>query len=437
MSRAAPGCHERHSAPLLPLPWPRNLSSMEATPESAVAESYREGRDVPLLPGPRELAAIVAFWVGYGLLTVANRFFDPDGGPPGEFASRATIAAIEALLWIIVTPILFAIAGRIDLDASRSPRRRAVGLVILVLSTVAAAALLALVGRELRAHFTPQFGGGGGRRGRGGGPPPWLRFWFGFLNTLFLALSVSAAGVARAYSARLRARREQAIQLTSQLAEARIDALRRQLDPHFLFNTLNAIASLVERDPRGVRRMIARLGDLLRHSFEGGDAPEVPLRRELALLGLYVDIVRVRFQDRLTVDIAIDDDVLDALVPTLILQPLVENSVKHGVEKRTDGGHIVVEGSRDGDALVLRVRDDGGAAAADTLNAPSGRGVGVRNTRARLQQLYGNAQRFTLARDGDHGVVAEIRLPFHLSEVAPVVRVPHTDELPAYLAHDA
>ena len=408
---------------------------MEASPESAVAE-YREARSVPLLPGPRELAAIVAFWLGYGLLTVANRFFDPDGGPPGEFASRATIAAIEAVLWIIVTPILFAIAGRIDLDATRSTRRRWVGLLILMISTVAAAALLALIGRELRSHFTPQFGGGGGRRGRGG-PPPWLRFWFGFLNTLILSLGVAAAGVARAYSTRLRARREQAIQLTSQLAEARIDALRRQLDPHFLFNTLNAIASLVERDPRGVRRMIARLGDLLRHSFEGGDAPEVPLRRELALLGLYVDIVRVRFQDRLTVDIAVDDTVLDALVPTLILQPLVENSVKHGVEKRTDGGHIVVEGSRDGDSLVLRVRDDGGAFAADTLNAPSGRGVGVRNTRARLQQLYGNAQRFTLARDGDHGVVAEIRLPFHLSEVTPVVRTPHTDELPAPAARGA
>jgi len=408
---------------------------MEATPESAVAESYREARAVPLLPGPRELAAIVAFWVGYGLLTLANRFFDPDGGPPGEFASRATIAAIEALLWIIVTPILFALAGRIDLDATRSTRHRWVGLLVLMLSTVAAAALLALIGRELRAHFTP-IAFAGGRRGRGG-PPPWMRFWFGFLNTLILALGVAAAGVARAYSARLISRREQTIQLTSQLAEARIDALRRQLDPHFLFNTLNAIASLVERDPRGVRRMIARLGDLLRHSFEGGDAPEVPLRRELALLGLYVDIVRVRFQDRLTVDIAVDDTVLDALVPTLILQPLVENSVKHGVEKRTDGGHIVVEGSREGETLVLRVRDDGGAFAADTLNAPTGRGVGVRNTRARLQQLYGSAQQFTLARDGDNGVVAEIRLPFHLGEVGPVVRVPHTDELPAPAARGA
>jgi two-component system LytT family sensor kinase len=404
---------------------------MEATTESAIAESYRESGAIRVIPGPRELAAIAAFWTGYGLLTIANRFFDADGGPPGELASRVKIAAIEALLWTIVTPILFAVAGRVDLDAGRTSRRRGAGVLVLVLSTIGAAAILAFIGRELREHFTPfpaQFRG----RGRGGGGPGFggPRFWFGFVNTHIIALGVAATGVARSYSLRLRARREQAIQLTSQLAEARIDALRRQLDPHFLFNTLNAIASLVERDPRGVRRMIARLGDLLRHSFEGGDAPEVPLRRELALLGLYVDIVRVRFQDRLTVDIAVDDDVLDAMVPTLILQPLVENSVKHGVEKRTEGGRIVVEGTRDGDSLVLRVRDDGGAAAADTLTAPTGRGVGVRNTRARLQQFYGSAQRFTLARDGDHGVVAEIRLPYHLNEVAPVVNLPHTDEFP-------
>jgi len=232
------------------------------------------------------------------------------------------------------------------------------------------------------------------------------------------------------FEASLARERARADMLAVEAERAQLLALRAHLDPHFLFNTLNAISSLVERDPRGVRRMIARLGDLLRHSFEGGDAPEVPLRRELALLDLYVDIVRVRFQDRLTVDIAVDDAVLDALVPTFILQPLVENSVKHGVEKRTEGGRIVVEVSRDGDALVLRVRDDGGGAAADTLNAPTGRGVGVRNTRARLQQLYGSAQRFTLARDGDRGVVAEIRLPYHLNEVAPVVHVPHTDEFP-------
>jgi two-component system LytT family sensor kinase len=402
---------------------------MEASHDSV--ESYGESGPTRLMPGPRELAAIVAFWTGYALLTLANRFFDADGGPPGEFGSRALIAAIESLLWIIVTPILFAVAGRIDLDGSRSSRGRAIGVLTLVLSTVATAAVLALIGRELREHFTPvpaEFlrRGRGGRSGGGGFGG--ARFWFGFLNTLIISAGVAATGVARAYSLRLRARREQAIHLTSQLAEARIDALRRQLDPHFLFNTLNAIASLVERDPRGVRRMIARLGDLLRHSFEGGDAPEVPLRRELALLGLYVDIVRVRFQDRLTVDVEVDDAVLDALVPTFILQPLVENSVKHGVEKRTEGGRIVVEGSRDGDALVLRVRDDGGPGAADVLAGTTGRGVGVRNTRARLQQLYGSRQHFSLARDGDRGVVAEIRLPYHVLDVVSAQPTQRTGE---------
>jgi len=221
--------------------------------------------------------------------------------------------------------------------------------------------------------------------------------------------------VARAYSLRLRSRREQAIQLTNQLTEARLDALRRQLDPHFLFNTLNAIASLVERDPRGVRRMIARLGDLLRHSFEGGEEPEVTLRRELALLDLYVDIVKVRFQDRLTVDVHVDDAVLDALVPQFILQPLVENAVKHGVERRTEGGSVSVEGLRDGDALVLRVINDAPGEASLTVASPTTRkGVGVRNTRARLEQLYGNRQRFTLERDAERGIVAEVRIPFHV-----------------------
>jgi LytS/YehU family sensor histidine kinase len=244
-----------------------------------------------------------------------------------------------------------------------------------------------------------------------------VRLWFGFFNALILALGVVAVGVARAYSLRLRARREQAIQLTSQLAEARLDALRRQLDPHFLFNTLNAISSLVERDPRGVRRMIARLGDLLRHSFEGGKEPEVTLRRELALLDLYVDIVKVRFQDRLTVCIRIDDAVLDALVPTFILQPLVENAVKHGVERRTEGGCVTVEGARDGDALVLRVINDAPAEPAVASATPR-TGVGIRNTRARLEQLYGTRQRFTLDTNTKVGVVAEVRLPFHVG--APV-----------------
>jgi hypothetical protein len=386
---------------------------MESTSSPLIAEPYREARDIRLMPGPRELAAIAAFWAGYGLLTLANRLFDA-GGPPVSMSGRVIVAAIEALCWMIVTPILFALVGRVDFERGRSRGDRWVAVLIIALVTIASAAVLGLIGRELRETFTPFMGGRGGRGGRGGGPSEGIRLWFGFFNSLVLALGVVATGVARAYSLRLRSRREQAIQLTSQLAQARLDALRRQLDPHFLFNTLNAIASLVERDPRGVRRMIARLGDLLRHSFEGGQEAEVTLRRELALLDLYVDIVKVRFQDRLAVEIHVDDTVLDALVPTFILQPLVENAVKHGVERRTEGGRVTVEGTRDGDALVLRVINDAPADAALVVSPNSRIGVGIRNTRARLEQLYGTRQRFTLQPDAERGIVAEVRLPFHV-----------------------
>src|SRR5215207_5072321 len=383
----------------------RTGGHMESTSSHAVAEPYREGKGIRLMPGPGEIAAIVAFWVSYEMLTLANRIFDPGrGGPPGSLGERAVIAADE--------------------DSHHLEHYRWRGLLLVTGVVIASAAMVALIGHELRdALIDPPVGRGGGR----GGPP----LWFPFLNALILALGIVATRVARAYSLRLRSRREQAIQLTSQLAEARLDALRRQLDPHFLFNTLNAIASLVERDPRGVRRMIARLGDLLRHSFEGGSEPEVTLRRELALLDLYVDIVKVRFQDRLVVDVRIDDTVLDALVPTFILQPLVENAVKHGVERRTEGGRVTVEAMRDGDALVLRVINDA-PLEASVVAAPTRTGVGIRNTRARLEQLYGSAQRFTLERDAERGVVAEVRLPFH---VGPVPVEPRT--FGARLADDA
>jgi two-component sensor histidine kinase len=353
------------------------------------------------------MAAIVAFWVGYEMLTLANRIFDPGrGGPPGSLGERAIIAAVEALCWSILTPIIFAVVARVDEDSHRVEQRRWRGLLLVTAVVIASAALVALVGHQLRDALIDMPVGRGGRGGGRGGPP----LWFPFLNSLILALGVVATGVARAYSRRLRSRREQAIQLTSQLAEARLDALRRQLDPHFLFNTLNAISSLVERDPRGVRRMIARLGDLLRHSFEGGDESEVTLRRELALLDLYVDIVKVRFQDRLVVDIRVADVVLDALVPTFILQPLVENAVKHGVERRTEGGRVTVEAMRDGDALVLRVINDA-PLEAPVGTAPTRTGVGILNTRARLEQLYGEAQRFILAPAEGGGMMAIIVVP--------------------------
>jgi LytS/YehU family sensor histidine kinase len=160
---------------------------------------------------------------------------------------------------------------------------------------------------------------------------------FEFLDDFMIYLAVLGAAIARDYFRRYQARLEEtrrlsaeAVRLQAQLAGARLDALRSQLNPHFLFNTLNAVGALVERDPRGVRRMIARLSDLLRYNLDESHEQEITVEREADLLRRYMDIMEVRFQGRLETSIIIDDDVRAALVPNLVLQPLVENAFKHG-----------------------------------------------------------------------------------------------------------
>jgi LytS/YehU family sensor histidine kinase len=262
------------------------------------------------------------------------------------------------------------------------------------------------------------------RRGGRGLPPGyvWLRPWF--LNDFIIYLGVLAAGLARAFSLRYRRQREESLkvaaQLRAQLAEARLDALRMQLDPHFLFNTLHAISSLVERDPRGVRRMISRLSELLRHTIEGPSEQEIPLRKELDLLRRYLEIMEVRFQGRLEISTDVEERAMDGLVPNLILQPIVENAIKHGVSKIEGPGRIALSGRVDAGQLVLRVENSGPFVAGNENG-----GVGVRNTRARLEHLYGDDQSFTLRGTTAEtpATVAEIRLPFHTRSdlIAPAV----------------
>jgi len=286
-------------------------------------------------------------------------------------------------------------------------------------------------------------------RPRRGPPITWrtglARLWF--LDDLTVYFAVLAAGIARDIFARYRARHDetvrltaQAAQLQAQLAEARLAVLSAQLNPHFLFNTLHAVSSLVERDPRGVRRMIARLSELLRVTLESPNEQEIPLSRELALLQLYVDIMQVRFQGRLIVEIDADENVMDALVPSFVLQPLVENAVMHGVSKVEGGGRIDLRAHRAGDDLVITVRDNGPGidVTVPTIEsrltpdlprddgAPGSGGVGLSNTRARLQQLYGVDQQLSLRPGAGGGTVAEIVLPYHTgadlqAEAAPAI----------------
>lgn len=206
-----------------------------------------------------------------------------------------------------------------------------------------------------------------------------------------------------------------ASRLEAELAKAQLQSLRTQLQPHFLFNTLHAISSLMDEDIRAARRMIARLADLLRTTLDTGDQQEVSLLRELETLQLYLDIERERFSDRLRIDLDVRPDVLEARVPSLLLQPLVENAVRHGIAPLQRGGRITVSATREAGDLLLAVEDDGAGAWGD--HAPR-EGVGLRNTRARLERLYPESHDLTIQRPKSGGFRVQIQIPFSTAAAA-------------------
>src|SRR5690349_8881267 len=356
----------------------------------------------------REVVLIFAFWTFLATLSAVNRLLDPRGfgfrrmSPAGPI----TLAFIEAWTWAAVTPFILWVSSL----SSVSKRSLWVRVPLLILLGIGIAILVyTLLNAARFVVFDPPVTG---RRGRGGGGSAFAPLReigrFRFLNQLLPYLAVLAAGYAREFFLRDQKRQRQAAQLQAQLAEARLDALRMQINPHFLFNTLHAVSALVERDPGGVRRMIARLSELLRHTIESHATDEVPLREELAFLKRYIEIMEIRFQGRLQVEIKIDDDTLDALVPNLVLQPIVENALEHGVNRATGDGRVSIAARRDGTRLVLSVRDNGPG-----LDAKNESGVGLANTRARLEQLYGAAASLSLSSADGGGVLAEIALPYH------------------------
>jgi two-component system LytT family sensor kinase len=202
-------------------------------------------------------------------------------------------------------------------------------------------------------------------------------------------------------------------ELAAQLAEAQLQVLRMQLHPHFLFNTLNSIATLIHKDPDAADRMTARLSDLLRLTLENVGVQEVPLAQELEFLESYLEIERTRFSDRLVIRIEAAPDTLDASTPYLILQPLVENAIRHGIAARSSPGCVVVRAAREGKMLSLEIKDDGpGIRSA----AVSRNGVGISSTRTRLEKLYGGAHRFELINPEEGGLVVKLSFPFRLSK---------------------
>ena len=209
---------------------------------------------------------------------------------------------------------------------------------------------------------------------------------------------------------RSEARERQAAELEARLADAKLQALRMQLHPHFLFNTLNAISTLVHKDPRAADEMIANLSELLRATLDTAEQ-EIPLRQELAFLDRYLEIQKVRFGERLRVDKQIDAATLDARVPALVLQPLVENALKHGIEPNPGPGIVGIRAARRNDTLQLTVRDNG-AGMNGGANS-SGGGIGLANTRTRLQELYGQRASLVLHSLAEGGCAVDLEIPYH------------------------
>jgi two-component system, LytTR family, sensor kinase len=241
---------------------------------------------------------------------------------------------------------------------------------------------------------------------------------WGIAGQLILYLAIVGACRAVHYHARYQERAVRAVALEKLLVESQLQSLRMQLEPHFLFNALNTISAHVESDPRAARRMIEELGELLRCSLESHDRQEVPLSQELALLNHYLAIQRARFEDRLRIDLDIPAEALDARVPSQLLQPLVENALRHGLAPRAAGGCVRIEASRHGTDLRIRVVDDGvGLAGGDVARGGAGRGLSV--TRQRLDYLYPEGRAHLEIRNGAaSGAVVEIAIPWHTDSPA-------------------
>jgi two-component system, LytTR family, sensor kinase len=255
---------------------------------------------------------------------------------------------------------------------------------------------------------------------RGGTPDLEYTIAEAFFRTVDLELPVYWAiiGLQHAvdYYRQARARELRAARLEVRLVQSQLQALQQQLHPHFLFNTLHAISTLVHRDPDKADTMIERLSDLLRLTLRKVGAQEVELAEELEYLRAYLDIEQVHFGPRLMIDYRIDAAALDVLVPTMILQPLAENAIRHGLEPQLRGGSLTIEAQADGDTLWLRVRDNGVGIA---RGAQRRDGLGLANTRSRLDRLYGDQAALTIRENPGGGVLVDLYLPLRrLSESA-------------------
>jgi two-component system, LytTR family, sensor kinase len=351
-------------------------------------------------------AALVSIALA-ALTFVASRFNAPLPGPigarslprvprpPASAGDILRMLGVGSLVWYVSflsAPLFVWVARRAPFGRRRAAASVAVNLGIIVALTV----LTSWAQYEVTyrgASYVPELGG-------------YLRV--GLITGMLPFFVVAAIAHAATAISRAHDREVEAERMRTQLAESRLAALTAQLQPHFLFNTLQGISTLIARDPAAADAMLTNLSDLLREVLRRGEQREIEFHEELAVLRPYLDISRQRFGDRLSVGVTFDDAARRALVPFFILQPLVENALRHGIEARAGAGSIAVDARRDDGRLLLTVTDNG----AGEASGENGSGVGLANTRARLRELYGDAQSLDASRAESGGFRVRIAIPY-------------------------
>jgi len=349
------------------------------------------------------IGLVCGFWMLFGTLIACQWYWGMRA--TGRVVAWWRIAGYHWLawnVWSVLTPVVLLLGRRFPLTRARWRRDVALhcafGLTLAVMQVAAFSALYRTINPT--PFWAPSFGLLMVGNLREYIPQDLLIYW-----------AIIGVGAALHFYSRYRERESHAAQLEARLAQAQLEALRMQLNPHFLFNTLHSIAALVRsQENQAAVKMIAGLSELLRHSLENAGQQEVSLREELDFIEGYLEIQQQRFSDRLQIELKIAPETLSASVPNMILQPLVENAIRHGVARR-HGGRVEISAARTDGQLQIEVYNDGARLPAEWRLGEAD-GIGLSNTQARLQQVYGDVYQFEVGNAESGGVLAKLLIPW-------------------------
>jgi len=352
----------------------------------------------PFLNWIRGKLPVFGLWTLIGLSFALSAYYnDIAEGSPISWKRALTYSFTNYYTWMVLSPLIAILARRFPLKKNYWVQ----SIIVHLPASAVFSAIQVVAYMSLYLLIDPQPAGFSATLKQVLGTTFIFRFHYGIL-AYWAILAVTTAMKERTNAARLQA----------QLAQAELQALRMQLHPHFLFNTLHSISALVVEDPVLAKRMISHLGDFLRMTLESSGAQSVPFSVELEFLKRYLAIEQVRFQDRLKIAMDIEPQTLNAQIPNLILQPIVENAIRHGIAPRLAAGQIEIRARRLNGSLQVEIEDDGVGLPEVAKSTGATQGVGLSNTRARLEQLYGANYRFDLSNTVDGGVVVTILIPF-------------------------